>query len=582
MKVLARPLLDFWHTSCDRISVPGFFPDKLERALRVSKLPTDDPRPRAQGIIERTDSPPAQDYEGWRRARLAVRLAMVRPDVWNNLITVVVHGLYSHSDALARTLTALRCQTYRNIEILLAGQTDLPNADDFVTLRGLFVMPGLDPLDLLSDSMTDQLWRGSHLVFAAAGTTFDADAFALLNRALSPPLGTATPDLVICDHDRIVTQATSPEPCFLPGWDPDLVCTMDYVGSAFMASRKLILQRRSSRRPASLHEWLATLGTGDAITVAHIAEPILHLLDDLPRPAPAAVTPERPARAVPVAIIIPNRDQPDLLRRCMGFLDFFDGPLVELIVVDHASTDPATLALYAEAESKNGARILRIPGSFNFSRMINLGVAATTAKVILLMNNDVEVTIPGQMETIIENAMRPEVGVAGARLLYPDGRVQHAGMLLQSGPDRLHRVMAQHVLRGAPGDADGYLSAQRTVRNYQAVTGALMATRRDVFESAGGFDEVSLPVEYNDVDYCLRVRALGLRVVAIPTDGIIHRESSTRGKEATPEVQAMRSHAMTVIADRWRDEIERDPFRKPFADLGDVSDVRFPWTVDNQ
>jgi GT2 family glycosyltransferase len=139
--------------------------------------------------------------------------------------------------------------------------------------------------------------------------------------------------------------------------------------------------------------------------------------------------------------------------------------------------------------------------------------------------------------------------------------------------------MAQHVLRGAPGDADGYLHALRTVRNYQAVTGALIATRRNVFERAGGFDEVNLPVEFNDVEYCLRVRAMDLRVVAVPTDGIIHRESSTRGTDETAEVRAMRIHAMTVIAERWPDAVDRDPFRSPWAEIGDVPEVRFPWTM---
>ena len=96
---------------------------------------------------------------------------------------------------------------------------------------------------------TDRLWRGSHLVFAAAGTTFDPDAFALLNRMLSPLQGTSPPDLVICDHDRGVAPGASPEPCFLPGWDPDLIVAMDYVGSAFMVSRKLILERRFGPPP---------------------------------------------------------------------------------------------------------------------------------------------------------------------------------------------------------------------------------------------------------------------------------------------------------------------------------------------
>jgi GT2 family glycosyltransferase len=556
--------------------------------LQVSILPADSAQQHAaEDFSERKKFPPGSDYDLWRRARLAerLRLAHTRQDVWNYLITVVVQATSSNTEALADTLATLSCQTYRNIEILVAGEsgTSLPAASDFAGLRGLFVEPALDPLDMLSDPATDRLWRGSHLVFAAAGTTFDPDAFELMNRMLSPLQGSSPPDLVICDHDRCVTPQASPEPCFLPGWDPDLIATMDYVGSAFMASRRMILERRFAGRADSLHDWLISLATeASPVAAAHLGETVIHLVCDLPRPAPAPAVLSRPARAGSVAIVIPNRDQPDLLQRCIRCLEFLEGPVPELVIVDHTSTDPATLAIYAHLQQRYGARIERFGGHFNFSRMVNLGVAATTAEVILLMNNDIEVTIPGQLETIVEHAMRPEVGVAGARLLYPDGHVQHAGVLLRMGSNRHHLVLAHHVLRGAPGEADGYLHALRTVRNYQAVTGALFATRRTVFENAGGFDEVNLPVEYNDVDYCLKLRAMGLRVVAVPTDGIIHPESSTRGNETTTEVRAMRTHAMAVIADRWRDAVERDPFRNPWADLGDVPEVRFPWTADNR
>jgi GT2 family glycosyltransferase len=279
-----------------------------------------------------------------------------------------------------------------------------------------------------------------------------------------------------------------------------------------------------------------------------------------------------------VAIVIPNRDQPDLLRRCVRFLECLHYPKRELIVVDHASTDPATLALYAELKEQHDFAILRVSGRFNFSRMANLGVAASTSEVVLLVNNDVEITQARQAQMMIEHAMRPEIGVVGALLSYPDGNVQHAGMVLRSGLHAGHAVLAQYAFRGAPKCADGYLYALRTVRNYQAVTGALIATRRIVFDRAGGFDEVNLPVEYNDVDYCLRVRSLGFRVIVVPTEGIVHRESSTRGLASTPEVEQMRKAGARLIVERWREAIDRDPFGNPHVDFGDRPQARLPWT----
>jgi hypothetical protein len=265
------------------------------------------------------------------------------------------------------------------------------------------------------------------------------------------------------------------------------------------------------------------------------------------------------------------------------------GVLVPAHIWNHAATmaqevDEIALrrrvdAVYAPLWDWHGARVVQMDRMFNFSRIVNLGVAATSAEVVLLLNNDVEITMPGSLEQIIAYAMRPAVGVVGSRLLYADGTVQHAGMLLRPGGSRDHPVRSEHVLRGAPGGADGYLYQLRTIRNYQCVTGALQAMRRDVFERVGGFDEVELPLEYGDVDFCLRVRAAGWRVVALPLDGIVHRESSTRGTASTPAVIAMRTAGMKAIAARWGDAVAHDPYLNPWVEVGEVAEARFPWSV---
>ncbi|MBZ9678186.1 glycosyltransferase family 2 protein [Mesorhizobium sp. ES1-1] len=518
-------------------------------------------------------------YNAWRRSRLDERMrSSGRQRVWNHLITVVLYeGTVADPETMDRTLSSLQGQTYRNIEIVVTGPCQPTRLDpsEFVGLRGLFVEQGLDPLTILSEPAAGHLWRGSHIVFAAAGTTFDPDAFDLLNRMLSPLQGRPSPDLIVCDHDRIAGTESSPTPCFLPGWDPDLIVAMDYVGTAFMVSRKLILQQRPAKRSASLHEWLCHLANRNPV-VGHLAEPVMHLPTSMPRP-PAVAASSGHTAARSIAIVIPNRDKPELLRRCVRFLDFIEIAELEVVIVDHASTDPATLALYAELENRHRARILRIDGRFNFSRMVNLGVAASTAEVVILVNNDVEVTDPREVERMAAHAMRPEVGAVGARLLYADHTVQHAGVLLLPGQKQEHPVLAQHVLRGAPDSSDGYLHALRTIRNYQAVTGAIIATRRTVFEQLGGFDEVSLPVECNDIDYCLSARAAGLRVISLPTQGVFHPESSTRGSDTTPEVGRMRGAAMKVMAQRWREAVDHDPFCNPHTDMGDRPNADFPW-----
>jgi GT2 family glycosyltransferase/SAM-dependent methyltransferase len=532
----------------------------------------------------------AANYSAWQCSRLSQRLGAgnAASGLWNHLITIVIFAAEPDTGmGLPVTLDSLRRQSYRNIELLIAGgSNDLPaDLADFSGHRGLFLEAALHPLDVLTSPATDRLWRGSYLMFARAGTQFDPDAFALLNAALNPARGDAAPDLVLCDHDRLTASGEVTAPSLGPGWDPDLICAFDYMETAFLASRALVLAQRAAQPPTSLHQWLRGIARGlrQPLT-GHVAEPLVHMPESAPRPvlghaAPALPWTDAGAELPALAIIIPNRNKPELLKRCVSFLEFPNRFRPELVVVDNASDDPAVRAIYRDLCARHGARIVQMDQPFNFSRMVNLGVAATTAEVVLLLNNDVEVTAPGLLEQILAHALRPEVGVVGSRLLYPDGTVQHTGMILRPGPTREHRVRAEHVLRGAPRTADGYLHQLRTVRNYQCVTGALQAMRREVFRHVGGFDEVSLPVEFGDVDFCLRVRRAGWRVIALPIDGVIHGESATRGIDSPPAVVEMRTAAMAVIAERWPDAIAHDPYRNPWVDIGETPETRFPWSA---
>lgn len=538
--------------------------------------------------VEEEDSR-AADYSAWEGSRRAARLEAADDlsGLWNHLITIVIFAAEPDGAMrLSATLASLRRQHYRNIEVLLAGvPSDLPaDLTDFSEYRGLFVEPALHPLDVLTLPAVDRLWRGSHLMFARAGTEFAPDAFALFNAALNAARGDAAPDLVLCDHDRLTASGEVTAPILGPGWDPDLICAFDYIETAFLASRALVLTQRAAQPPASLHQWLCGVARGlRQPATGHVAEPLVHMRASAPRPALQPAAPAVPwtaagAELPALAIVVPNRNKPELLKRCTRFLEFPNRFRPELVVVDNASDEPAVSAIYRDLCARHGARIVQMNQPFNFSRMVNLGVAAATAEVVLLLNNDVEITAPGLLEQMLAHALRPEVGVVGSKLLYPDGTVQHAGMMLSPGPTPENCVRAKHVLRGAPGTADGYLYQLRTVRNYQCVTGALLAMRREVFEHVGGFDEVALPVEYGDVDFCLRVRRAGRRVIALPLDGAVHAESSTRGTASPPAVMDMRTAAMAVIAERWPGAIAHDPYRNPWVAVGEVAEARFPWS----
>ncbi len=531
---------------------------------------------------------PASDYSTWQQHRVAQRLREHRYALGlrNNLFTIVIFdaGGLREGPWLDATLSSLLQQTYRNIEVLVVGYltSDIDYAGDFISYRGLFFEPALSHLDILRGSNANKLWRGSHVMFAGAGTTFDADTFSMLNAALNEGPDATGPDLVLCDYDRSTGSGTYFQPALTPGWDPDFIQTVDYIQTAFLISRRLIQRHRAEAGSCgSLHDWLCLVAqAGKSLLTGHLTETVAHL----PQTKASAIvtTPAkyaRPSRSEDLAIVIPNRNRPELLEKCLGFLEFHNHFSTELVIVDNASDDPRIFSMYAQLRERHGAIIVSMNQKFNFSRMINMGVKACQAPTILFLNNDVYITSPGILEQILAHALRPEVGVVGTKLLYGDGTVQHAGMLLREGEVGTQELLAQHVMRGARRTDAGYLNALFSIRNYQAVTGALMASRREVFLSVGGLDEVHLPVEYNDVDYCLRVREAGYRVISLPLDGVFHLESSSRGTETLPEVAIMRQQAIAVVSERWREKFRHDPYDNPWVDLGDVAKAQFPWSA---
>jgi GT2 family glycosyltransferase len=194
-----------------------------------------------------------------------------------------------------------------------------------------------------------------------------------------------------------------------------------------------------------------------------------------------------------------------------------------------------------------GVKVIHNPAPFNWSAVQNLGVSKATGDYFLFLNDDMEVITPDWLESMLEYAQIPEVGAVGAKLLYSDGRLQHAGVIIVNGDPT-------HAFYGYPRDHLGYFYNNVLHRNVVAVTGACLMTRRDVFEDIGGFD-VAFPLEFNDVDYCLKIIASGRRIVYMPHAELYHFESSTR-REGLPL-------SLPRFRERWRGRFFRDPFVNP-------------------
>ena len=282
-----------------------------------------------------------------------------------------------------------------------------------------------------------------------------------------------------------------------------------------------------------------------------------------------------------VLAIIPTRDRPGLLEACVtGLLEQTDYPALKLCVVDNGSRAPDALDLLARLEKTPRVGVLRIDAPFNFSALNNAAAARATSPLLAFVNDDILVVEPHWLRTMVALALEPDVGAVGAKLFYPDGRLQHAGIVLGLGPQKV----AGHEFRGAPGDSPGPQYRLLVTREASAVTAACMVARKAAFDAVGGFDEAAFPVAFNDVDLCLRLRAAGLRILWTPEARLMHLESATRSADKAG-VHGARFAAETArMRERWGKLLDADPYYNPNLTLEDESfglaprsRARLPW-----
>lgn len=257
-----------------------------------------------------------------------------------------------------------------------------------------------------------------------------------------------------------------------------------------------------------------------------------------------------------VSIVIPTRNGLHLLSTCLSTLKATTYKAFEVIIVDNGSDDPATLSYLADLESRGEIRVLRDSSPFNFSALNNRAVQEMAeGEFVLLMNNDIELTDSGWLDELVGMAQEPGVGCVGARLWYPDGRLQHAGVIMVCG-------VAGHSHKYLPRGQHGYMGRAVLAQDFLAVTAACLLVRRSVFLEVGGLDE-TLQVAFNDVDFCLKVHNAGYRNVWTPYAEMVHHESVSRGHEDTPEKQRRFAGEIAILQARWPELLAHDPCYSP-------------------
>ncbi len=261
-----------------------------------------------------------------------------------------------------------------------------------------------------------------------------------------------------------------------------------------------------------------------------------------------------------ISIIIPFRDKLELLERCVrSIFERTDSREYEILLVDNQSHEEGTQRLLDTLKSDLRVSILQYDHPFNFSAINNFAAKEAKGEYLVFLNNDTEVISPNWLDAMLELAKKPDVGAVGAKLLYPDNTIQHAGVMLGTN-------LAVHPFSRFSQDDPLFIEQCSKPREWRAVTAACMMTRKDLFLEMGGFDEENFAIAYNDVDYCLRLKKeKGLKTMWTPEAVLYHYESVSRGSDILAWVFNRKRHhqfkqEQDALRKKWKNEIENDPF----------------------
>lgn len=364
--------------------------------------------------------------------------------------------------------------------------------------------------------------------------------------------------LLYGDEDRIDAAGVRSRPLFKPGFSPDLLCHADYLSSCLAMTAELALALPPPGSVEDMHslalaaaEAAARVARVDAFTAhRYLPPPAARMPADLPDwlrrryggeasvgGGGGAWTCRFGSARRKVSIVIPTRDRIDLLGACVESIYGTGAGAFEVIVVDNGSIAPETGRWFDAARERwPSLRVLEAPGPFNWSRLNNLGMREAAGDVFLLLNNDTEALQAGWVERLADVALRHDVGAVGALLLYPDGGIQHAGVVTGFGG------CADHIYVGTDPDAGDHMFVPPTVpRNVSAVTGACLAVARSTVEAIGPLDE-NYRVTGSDVEFCLRALDAGRVNVYLPDVRLIHHESQSRtGRDPEADVERLRA-----------------------------------------
>ena len=500
------------------------------------------------------------------------------------LFSLLIPVQRAGAENLRRTLESVWTQTLFPTEVCLIKNDSFP--------------PDLEKMsqDLFSEKLNfrfiknDQVLlqaKGRYIVLVDPGDTLPPHA---LMQAAMAYMDNSRASVIYSDHDFLDEQGNRIRPSFKPDWNPDLLLGYNYIFRMAALDRKLLLKAQNNgwdintsqehqmllacaalSRPEHIVHIPQVLYHRNAIysrsVCAQEARPALERFlrhqgcagDVHPGPFPGSyrIRYALPNPAPRTSIIIPSRDQARLLEKCItSILEATDYPNYEILLVDNGSRQKAALKLLDSYRRHPLITVLTWDRPFNYSLINNFAAARAKGRLLALLNNDIEIMDPHWLTEMASHACRPEIGCVGAKLFYPDGTIQHGGVVLGLGG------VAGHAHRFFPGDHPGYDLRLNLIQNMSAVTGACLVVRKSVFDQVGGL-ETDLAVTYNDVDFCLKVQQAGYRNLWTPFARLYHHESKSRGTADTPEKKTLQQKEQDYMKKKWGHILYKDPCYNP-------------------
>ena len=578
----------------------------LERRIRLHKEKKEDLEP---------------DYDLWIRNRMVHgKEARAQQKAAKNfadrpLFSVVIPLYNTPKPFLKEIVDSVLQQTYPDVELCLADGSSDPSVREFLKkhyaadkrLRYRKLKENRGISENTNEAL--RMAKGDFIVFADHDDVLERSAFFEMAKAVNqdPKI-----DVIYTDEDKVNRSGTAYfGPHFKPDYNRELLCCNNYICHLFALRRDLLKKVGLLNREydgAQDYDFVLRC-CEQAERIHHIPRVLYHWrthpMSTAGNPASKAYAFEAGRRALEahykrvgiqaqventemlgryrtrfalleqplVSILIPNKDHiADLMTCLTSIVEKTTYASYEIVIIENNSEQQETEAFYRDLESgkipeyadlvrSERLRIVRYPGSFNYSAIHNFALPYTKGEYLLLLNNDTEVRSGGWIEELLGLCQQKDIGAVGAKLYYPDGTIQHAGVVIGLCG------VASHLFIGASGDADGYAGRLKSVQDVSAVTAACMMTKRTVYEAVGGLTE-ELAVAYNDIDYCMKVRRAGYLVAFTPYAELTHYESKSRGLEDSKEKKDRLSREAGIFCRRWEKELEQgDPYYSPNLSL---------------